>query len=605
MAEGTARTEPSPNNDRASRRSAMLGRLDSRVLGVVPIVTTIVVLAPIAFLILSAFSEGNFRGTSTKFTFSKFAAAYTDHRLLKALGNSLLLGVEVAVISTALTLPMAFLLVRTNMPLRRFFTRLMTMAFYMSPLFLAVAYVAIGAPRAGLLSQIARTIDPSSTGFGNIYTYKGIVFVQVLYYIPVSFLLISGALSAASQALEDAAHMSRASHLRTFLQITVPLIAPTLIASLLQVGVFSAEDFVVPYFLGLRSNFNTLPTQIYSNLSVADPDYNKAAAAGTMLLWFTAAAIFLFRRYSRMGDRYAALGGKASSPRIIALGKWRWPATALIALYLFLAVGAPILALVWGSLFRFPNRKLSLDGISGYNWSHMFDDPQVVPALRHTLEIAIIGALVTVLFCLVVSFVIVRTKARGRALVDYASSAPLAIPSLVLALGFLSLYLYLPIPIYGTLFGLGLAYAIRYMGFGVRSLNAGLQQVHSELTEAAYMCRASGSRVIRTIQFPMLRPTIANTWVVLFVRFALEVNITILLYTQTTNTLPVVIFNQLSGALLNSIYPLTLLLIAMTFIAVEVVRSIPGYSSEVDYTTRRSRLRRRSQLAMTGAASGG
>jgi iron(III) transport system permease protein len=183
----------------------------------------------------------------------------------------------------------------------------------------------------------------------------------------------------------------------------------------------------------------------------------------------------------------------------------------------------------------------------------------------------------------------VRTKAWGRGLVDYVLAMPVAIPSIVMALGILSFYLATPLPLYGTLTGLGIAYAIRFMGYGVRSLNAGLQQIHSELTEAGYMSRASDAQIISDIQFPLLRPALANVWVVLFVKFAEEVNLTVLLYTQATITLPVVIFNQLSNALLNAIYPMTLLLIAVTFICIELIRFIPGYSNELGHATKRAR----------------
>jgi iron(III) transport system permease protein len=383
--------------------------------------------------------------------------------------------------------------------------------------------------------------------------------------------------------------MSRAGTVRTFLSVTLPLITPIVLSSLLQVGVFAAEQFAVPYFLGIQFDFQTLPTQVYTDLSLSDPDYNRAAAGGTMLLWFCAAGIYLYRRYSRLGDRYASLAGKASGTRLVALKGWRWPAVAIFALYIFLAVVAPILALIWGSLHRFPTPDLTLEGLTIYNWTRMFQNSQVLLGIKNTLLVAAFGALLTVLFCLVLSFVITRTRARGRGAIDYLISIPLAIPSIILGLGVLEFYLVVPLPLYGTLIGLGLAYAMRFMGYGVRALNAGLQQVHSELTEAAHMCRASGGRVIRDIQFPLLRPTLANTWVVLFVYFAQEVNLTVLLYTQATITLPLVIFNQLSNSLLNAVYPMTLLLIAITFVCIELVRAIPGYESELGHATKRMR----------------
>jgi iron(III) transport system permease protein len=590
-------------------RGTLPGWIDQAALYAVPISASAVVLIPLAFLLITALSEGPFRGLETAFTFAKVIQAYTDPKLLTALWNSVLLGVIVAAISTALAIPMAWLLVRTDTPGRRLFTRLITLAFYMSPLFLAIAWVAIDAPRSGLLSQIARAVGGSAELFGHIYSYAGIVFVSVLHFVPISFLLISGAFTAAAGDLDDASHMSRAGHVRTFLSVTLPLITPIVISSLLQVSVFASEQFAVPYFLGIQFNFQTLPTQIYSDLSISPPDYNRAAAGGTMLLWFCAAGIYLFRHYTRLGDRYAALAGKTSNPRLVELKRWRWPAAGVIALYLFLAVIAPVLALIWGSLRRFPTPNLTLEGLTFHNWTRMVENPQVLLGIKNTLLVAGIGALLTVTFCLVLSFFITRTRARGRGLFDYVISIPVAIPSIILGLGVLAFYLAVPLPLYGTLVGLGIAYAMRFMGYGVRALNAGLQQVHSELTEAAYMCRASGAQVIRDIQFPLLRPTLANTWVVLFVKFAQEVNLTVLLYTQATITLPLIIFNQLSNTLLNAVYPMTLLLIAITFICVELIRAIPGYESEIGHATRRMGRRDgdidTSKMVAKGAGAGG
>jgi iron(III) transport system permease protein len=574
---------------RSSESMVTVG-MDRAALYAIPFTVTAIVFIPILFLLITALSDGPYRGLETDFTFAKVIAAYTDPKLLSALKNSLLLGVEVSILATLIAIPMAWILVRTNTPGRRALTRFMTLAFYMSPLFLAIAWTGIGAPRSGLIAQAARTLGFSGDNLVNIYSYSGILFVTTIHFVPISFLLISSAFTAAAGELDDASQMSRAGLVRTFRSITLPLITPTIVSSLLQVGVFASEQFAVPYFLGIQFNFQTLPTQIYIDLSLSSPDYNRAAAGGTMLLWFSAVGIYLFRRYMKLGDRYAAMAGKSSrSIRLVELGAWRWIAAGVIWFYLFLSVFAPILALIWGSLRRFPTPELTLEGMSLYNWTNMFLNPQMLRAIKNTLILAGVGGVLTVVFCLIVSFFIVRTKARGRTLVDYVIAFPVAIPSIVLGLGVLTFYFATPLPLYGTLFGLGLAYAMRFMGYGVRSINGGLQQVHSELTEAGYMCRATNGRVIRDIQFPLLKPTLANTWVVLFVKYAQEVNLTVLLYTQATVTMPLIIFNQLDSSLLNSVYPITLLLIAITFLSIEGVRLLPGYSTEVGHQTRRGR----------------
>jgi iron(III) transport system permease protein len=175
--------------------------------------------------------------------------------------------------------------------------------------------------------------------------------------------------------------------------------------------------------------------------------------------------------------------------------------------------------------------------------------------------------------CVVISYVILRTRAFGRAAADYSTALPLAVPAIVLGLGVLWLYIRLPLPLYGTLVGLGLAYMIRFMGYGVRAINAGMLQIHTDLIEAAHTSRARPGTVIRTVLFPLLRPTALSAWVVLFVRFIQELNMTVLLYTQAIITVPVLMFVKLSSSLQNAIYPLALLLMVVTFVCVQVIHS--------------------------------
>lgn len=568
----TSTTSP-PGQAPDSRGGGPRRRRTGIALSVVPFVVIVASSLPLVFVLLAAFSTGAPGEAGSEFTVMKMVEAYTDPVLLEALGNSLVLGLTVAAITTVVTIPIAWVLTRTNAPGRRLLGRLMIFAFFLSPLLLAMAWAAIGAPRTGLMSQLYRTITGSSEGLGDVYSFQGIVFVSVLHFVPLSYLLISGAMASASGAVEDASQMSRANPLQTLRRITIPLIMPTVFASFLQVAVFGAEEFAIPWFLGVSEGYHTLPTQIYSSIAMSNADYNMAAAAGTMLLWFTIAGVLLFRKYTKAGNRYATLAGKYTAPRLVDLGRWRWAASGLVAFYLFLSVGAPLLALLWGSFNAFPSPQLTFDNLSLRNWDLVLGDPQTLHAMTNSLLVAVIGATVAVIACTVISYVIVRTTTFGRAAADYAASLPLAIPAIVLGLGVLWFYIRIPLPLYGTLLGLGLAYLIRYLGYGVRSMNAGLLQVHTDLIEAAHASRARPGTVIRTILVPLLRPVVGSTWVVMFVRFIQELNITVLLYTQVSMTVPVLMFVKLSSSLQNAIYPIALLLMAVTFVCVQVIHS--------------------------------
>lgn len=580
-----------------SIRGKVLATAGKLGLTAVPIFVMVIVTVPVVFLIVSAFSSGNLGSAGTTFTVDKVVDAYTDPALLRAVRNSVILGVTVSLISTAVTLPIAWVLTRTNVPGRYVLIRLMTFAFYVSPLLLTMAWSGIAAPRSGFLSQIYRTIDGDSEGVGNIFSFPGIVFVSVLHFVPICYLLLSGAFASVSGRLEEASQMCRASQLQTIRRVTGPLITPTIIACLLQVAVFSAEEFSIPFLLGIRSGYETLPTEIVRSISNPHADYNRAAAGGTMLLWFTVVGIVLFRHFSKKGDRYATLDGKAAAGHSADLAVWRWPACLAVSGYLFLSVGAPVLALAWGSFNAYRTPNLTLDNLSTRHWVDTLSSSSTLHAMSNSVLVAFGGAIITVLVCAILSFIIVRTKFLGRAAIDYATSIPLAFPAVVLGLGILWLYISAPFPLYGTLVGLGLAYAIRYLGYGVRSVNAGMQQVHSELSEAAYMCRAPMGRVIRTIIIPLLRPTIANTSVVIFVRFIQELNVTVLLYTQAIITVPVVMFVQLGTSIQNAVYPLALLLMLVTFLCVQVLYWMPtGVGSGA------SRRRTKSTELMAGRA---
>lgn len=577
-----------PSPDTSPVRDSVLGTAGRVGLAAVPIFVMVIVTVPVVFLLVSAFSSGNPGAAGTTFTLDKVVDAYTDPRLLKAVRNSLILGVTVSVISTVLTLPIAWVLTRTNVPGRYALIRLMTFAFYVSPLILTMAWSGIAAPRSGFLSQIYRTIDADSDGLGNVYSFQGIVFVSVLHFVPISYLLLSSAFTAVSGRLEEASQMCRASQWQTIRRVTAPLITPSIIACLLQVAVFSAEEFSIPFVLGLPSGYETLPTEIVRSISTPHADYNRAAAAGTMLLWFTVLGISLFRYFSKRGDRYASLDGKGTVESTTDLKAWRWPACLVVSAYLFLAVGAPILALAWGSLNAYRTTHFTFANLSTRHWADTLSSASTLHAMSNSVLVAFSGAIVTVLVCALLSFIILRTRYLGRAVIDYATSIPLAFPAVVLGLGILWVYISVPFPLYGTLFGLGLAYAIRYLGYGVRSVNAGMLQIHSELSEAAQMCRAPTGKVVRTIIIPLLRPTLAYTSVVVFVRFIQELNVTVLLYTQAIITVPVVMLVKLGTSLQNAVYPLALLLVLVTFACVQVLYWIPTDTASVARRRRKS-----------------
>ncbi len=538
---------------------AVLHGLERAVISLVPVTTAVLVTVPLIYVFVASFTSGPPGDPTAHFTLSKWQEVYTGAPFLEALWNSLELGLTVAVFSTLLGFILAWIAIRTDTPGRKYFDVAMLFPLYLSPLILALAWVALGSSKVGYVNILWRQMFDTSGPLMNIYSYGGIVFVLVLHFVPHAYLIIGSNLASLPRSLEEASQTCRASSWQTLRYITVPMLLPAILASLIQVGVFSAEQFSVPFYLGISQGFETVPSQVYLAMARYPTDYNVAAATGTMLLWFTVTGVIVYRYMISRSNQYATLSGKGDGAYVKKLGWAKYLAAGLMLVYLLAAVVLPLLALLWGSLQSYVSPVFTLETFSLKHWEKLLTDDTVFGAIKNSLLLGTVGATATLLFCLLISYVSLRTRALGRTVADYLSTIPMSMPGIVLALGFLWFYVRSPLPLYGTLFGLGLAYAIRFMGHGVRMTSTGLLQVHTELLEAARMNRAGPLRTIKDILLPLLRPHLVSAWMILFVLFILELNITILLYRSSSRTMSVYIWSQLDTLSQSAAYPVSLL----------------------------------------------
>jgi iron(III) transport system permease protein len=413
---------------------------------------------------------------------------------------------------------------------------------YLSPPFLtAIAYVNLFSPNAGLINVLLRDVLGAPWLTFNVFSMAGLVLVTVLHTFPFVFLLASSALQSVDASYEEAAQILGAGRLRTALLVTLPLIAPAVLAGTLLAFVNAIALFGSQAILGLPGRIVTLPTRIYA-LFDYPPQYGLASALSLMFIVITVAALYLQHRFLARRS-YVTVGGKGARPQLIDLGPARWVLLGFCAAVFAVAIVLPYGALIavslsksWGLSFW---KGLTLDN---YRFV-LFEYNVTQRAILNSLLLATLAATIAVLLGAVIGWIDVRTKAKGRRLLDYAALVPLGLPGIVMAVALIQFWLTMPVALYGTLTILLLAYIGRYIPLGVRAANTSLRQIDASLEESARVLGASWARTLREVTLPLIRPGLFAGWLLVFVPVIQELSASILLFSSSSITLAVAVYN--------------------------------------------------------------
>ena len=305
-------------------------------------------------------------------------------------------------------------------------------------------------------------------------------------------------------------------------------------------------------------------TKIYLAMHQSPPNYGVSAALGTTVLAISAVATLCYLRILRKSERYVTVTGKGYRPRPIDLGKWKYLGTAFLFSFLFLDVILPMLALIWASLLPF-YQVPSLKAFQSVSLSYFaaWQYPGVLNAVKNSLFLAIIGGGLTMLLAAMISWIVVRSRVRGRRLLDFLAFAPLATPSIVLGMALVFLYLSLPVPIYGTLWILLIAFVTKYMPWATRNTNAALLQIHQELEEASRVSGASWLQTFGRVLAPLLVPAFISGFLYIFSHIVRDISLAILLYSPKSNLFAVVIWELWQAGTIAQVGAISVILVAL------------------------------------------
>jgi iron(III) transport system permease protein len=341
---------------------------------------------------------------------------------------------------------------------------------------------------------------------------------------------------------------------------------PALSASILILAIRAVEAFEVPALLGLPNGTWVFTSRIWRSLGEYPPAFGQAGAYALSLLTLALIGVLAHTILTRRGRSFQTVTGKGFRPRPVRLGAWRLPALAAVLAYVAVAAVLPLLVLLYVSTQPFYS-SLSLEGLSQMSlesYRQLLGDEQVLGAARNSLLLGVGCATAVMLSMAVVSWLLVRTRIRGRWLVDGLAFLPIAIPGLVLGVALLIIYLRAPVPVYGTLWILFIAYFTRFMPYGIRSSSISMAQVGRELEESAHVCGASWWSTFRRVLLPLMLPGLVAGWIYIMLVSLRELSTSILLYSPGNEVLSIVIWERYENGAFPELAALGMLMVLVT-----------------------------------------
>jgi iron(III) transport system permease protein len=501
------------------------------------------ILVPLAVVIWGAFRDGQ-PGQAGAYTLVKFVEAYQG-TLLQTVGNTMIFALGSAFLCLALGTFLAWMTERTDAPLRPLIYAMSLFPLIAPGVLMASAWVLVLHPKIGIINVAARVLFDMEGALFNGYSMGGMIWAQAIDQISLPFLLMAAAFRSMDPSLEEASAVAGARLGTTIRTVTLPLLVPAVLAVFLLVFVRAIESFDVPAVLGVPAGIPVFATQVFLAVWDVPQDYNVASAFGVGYLVVSLSLLYLYHRATRMSERYVTVTGKAFRPRRMLLGGWRWPLSLLGLLLLTFGVGLPVFVFVWTSFVKF-YQVPSLSQLAHFsldNYWAIMELPHTAQSIYNTLLVGILSSLLIVLLAATISWIVIRSRVRGRKFLDFLSFSPIAIPGTVMGLALLWLYLVVPIPIYATIWILIVAFVGKYITVAVRSTHASLQQISVELEEVSTVSGASWGRTFRSVVMPLMAPGLVVAFIYSLSLTFKVLSIPILLGSVETKLMSVTIYN--------------------------------------------------------------
>ncbi|BDD91619.1 iron ABC transporter permease [Pandoraea sp. XJJ-1] len=528
-------------------------------------VLTVAVMLPLSFIVVQSLLSAPFFDANRTFGIDGYRFVFADPDFWSAVKNSFIIAFGMLFISIPLGGILAFLMVRTDLPGRRWLEPLLLTPVFVSPMVLAFGYVVAAGP-VGFYAVWFRELTGLDAPW-SIYSIFAITVIVGLTHVPHVYLYSSAALRNLGSDVEEAARVAGARPFRVALDVSLPMTLPALLFAGVLVFFLGFEVFGLPLVLGDPEGHLVLATYLYKLTNkLGVPSYHLMAAVAMCIVAITFPLVLLQRRLLKRANKYVTVKGKAGRQTALPLGVWRWVALAIVGAWLLVTVFVPISGIVLRSFVTHWGEGVVLsDVLTLANFTELFEQDNLVRAILNTLGIGVIGGAIAVGFYSLVAFAGHRRNDWATKLLDYLVLLPRAVPGLLAGLAFLWIFLFVPglRELKNSMWSIWVAYTVVWLAYGMRLIQSALLQVGPELEEAGRSVGATRSRVSLDVTLPLVRFGLLAAWLLIFMIFEREYSTAVYLLSPGTEVIGSLLVSLWATGAVDQVAALSVINIAM------------------------------------------
>jgi iron(III) transport system permease protein len=576
--------QPEGGFDQPSRTRRRFTRPSGRTVATVLISAALIYLVagPVAVLVFGSFKDTTFYlpfESGAPWSLTNFQQVFGSAATYQALGNTVVFALGSLALSFGVSVALALLVERTDIPFRKIIYIAVIAQMGIPAIISAVGWDLLLSPRVGYVNIAIRGVfGLGGQGPFNVYSMLGMICVQSINLVPVTFLLLSAAFRAMDASLEDAAISCGATRLTTMRKITLPLLTPALLSAAVYQLVAVIVTLDIPLLIGLPAREPVLSILVY--LQVQDtggglPNYGLACVYSILVVALVLAPLLYYNRIIARASRYRTVSGKGYRPRRHSLGRMKPFAMLGVSLFLVVSAVLPIGALVWTSLEPYPSAfsRAAFARLTFGNFTSLFETSGFLNAVGNTILVGGCAAIGTMTLGLLVGWVIVRGRPRRWArTVDVLAFIPHVAPGVIVALTVLLIYLFVPIPIYETVWIIVVAIITQEISLSTRLMSGALAQIDDELEDAGAASGARWRHVLARITLPLTSRPFINGLLLVFLLAIKNLTLPLILYGPSSNVLATLIWTSYEAGTLVQASAIGVCLVALALVVIALVR---------------------------------
>ena len=566
VASGQPDTPGSEGRPPKYRRPLGIGR-DTAVHYAVLLGLAVFVLAPIIPTLLQSIRSEPLYEEGGVFTLDGYKSLFTDAGFGQVVVNTALFAGLTTVLTLVIAIPMAVVVVRTQLPGGRFIAMAMQWPFFISSLILGFGWILMYGP-AGFISTEIRNV------FGgvpwNLYSIPGMAITEAVALAPIAYVFCANALRQSDASLESAAQVCGAGPLRILGQVIIPMLRPPMVYSSILVFSMSVETLSVPLLYGQPVGIDVFSTFLYRNgLQSVDPDYSVLGAASVVILCVTISLVAVQAKLLKDAQRFVSVRGKATRPRKLDLGWLKWVSIVAIAFYVIFGALIPIVGLMFRSFtLIFTPLRNPFDFVTMKNYQTVFRFESYVQSIWNSLIVAGVGSVVISILAVLAVMVARRSTFKYARVVEYLALIPQSVPGIIIGIGFFWAFAYAPFGLGqvlpGTLAALIIAFGLRALPSAFGSIAPSMMQIGTELDNAARVAGADWIMTFFRILRVLITPAFAGAMVLTFVIMLKEYSPAVFLSSADNNVLGTTMLELWAQGSTGSVAALATIQIAIT-----------------------------------------